>query len=142
MPVPFGFGVSDLVEGINIIRTGITALNDTRGAKASYRDFSETLSDLLHTLVALENLELPPHSEQSKNAINRHISRIRNIISNFIATTTKFQRSLLGPGTGWWMNSLRKIEWQICKKEDLDSFNERLRRQELHLITCLTQVSL
>jgi hypothetical protein len=141
MPVPFGFGVSDIIESIKLIKAGVKALDDSRGAKKSYKEFSESLISLEDLFVAIDNLVLPEQLEQSKIAIRHRVTRTRRIISEFVATTTKYQRSLSDPGVGW-VDSIRKLQWQICKKQDIDSFHEQLKRQELDLLTCLTQISL
>ena len=36
MGVPFGFSVGDLIAGIGLIRTAISAFSDTRGAAQEY----------------------------------------------------------------------------------------------------------
>jgi hypothetical protein len=141
MPAPFGFGVSDIIEGVTLIARGVKALDDAKGAKKGYQEFVDCLASLLDSLTALDNIELPRELEQSKRAIRSRVSRIRRVISEFVATTKKYQRHLSGPGLGW-TDGIRKIQWQLCKTQDLDLFHERLRRQEQDLLTCLAQVSL
>jgi hypothetical protein len=141
MPAPFGFGVSDIIEGITLIVAAVKALDDANGAKKGYREFVECLTSLLDNFAALDNLELPEQLEQSRRAIRSQVARIRRIISDFVVTTTKYQRSLSEPGLGW-TDGIRKIQWQLCKKKDLDLFHESLRRQDQDLLTCLAQVNM
>jgi len=141
MPAPFGFGVSDIIEGITLVVQGVKALDDAKGAKKGYNDFVDCLTSLLDSFAALENVELPKELEQSKRAIRRRIARIRRIISEFVGTTRKYQRHLSGPGFGW-TDCIKKIQWQLCKRHDLDSFHDKLRGEEQELITCLAQVFL
>jgi hypothetical protein len=140
MVAPFGFGVGDIIQGIILIVDGVKALDNAKGAKKSYREFVECLTSLLDNFVALDNLDLPEQLEQSKKRIRSRVARIRRIISEFVATTKKYQRHLSEPGLSW-TDGIKKIQWQLCKKQDLDSFHEGLRQENQDLLTCLVLVN-
>jgi hypothetical protein len=50
MGMPFGFSVGDLIAGIGLVRSVISAFSDTRGAAQEYEQLVNTLDILSRSL--------------------------------------------------------------------------------------------
>lgn len=133
MSAGFGFSVGDLVLGLKLIKQSIDALQDTKGSSADYQALSHEIDSLKDGLEAVEELRLEqrlgPNSKPCI-AIQQAVSRCRQCIDIFLSTISKYQswlRTKDASGSVWKAN-LKKIEWALCKKDDVNRFRAQLER--------------
>ncbi len=133
MSAGFGFSVGDVVLGLKLIKQSIEAFEDTRGSSADYQALSHEIDSLKDGLEAVEDLRLDDRlGPKSKAciAVRDAVSRCRRCIDVFVASITKFQPWLrpnesCGPA---WKANLKKIQWALCKKDDVNRFRSQLER--------------
>lgn len=117
---PFGFSAGDFIAGVSLVRKSIRALNDSAGARASYRQLVSELSELDEALTGVSNLQLSPTQSAQKVALEQVVSQCQNSITAFLNQNSKFQRSLATASgqpssTTRWKASIHKIQWALCK---------------------------
>lgn len=133
MSAGFGFSVGDLVLGLKLIKQSVEALQDTKGSSAHYQIFCHELDSLKDGLEAVEELSLEQRlGPKSKPciAIQQAVERCRRCIDVFLTTITKYQpwlRTNKSSGSAWKAN-LKKIQWALCKKDDVNRFRAQLER--------------
>jgi len=166
MVFPFGIGIGDFMDGIKVLKDSIRALSQTRGAAKQYQDLLRSLSSIEKTLRLIGALELDESLQGSKrDAILESTGMLRDCINNFLRDTVKFK--LLQKPTGvrptigatsststssssvsasihWslltFKASVRKIEWAVCKREEVKKFREDINsccNNILMQLTCL-----
>ncbi|KAL8982701.1 MAG: hypothetical protein Q9205_002865 [Flavoplaca limonia] len=148
MSAGFGFSVGDIVAGLKVIKQSIEAFQDTKGSSATYQALTHEIDSLKDGLEAIEDLSLAqrfgPKSKQSL-AVQEAVTRCWHCIDNFLSTTAKFQ-PWLGPGASPGFHrkaSLRKIQWALCKKDDVSHFRAQLERHcsSISMLLVTLQVS-
>lgn len=133
MSAGFGFSVGDLVLGLKLIKQSIEALGDTKGSSAEYQALTHEIDSLKDGLEAVEDLRLDNRlGPESKTciAIQEAVSHCQRCIDVFLSTITKYQpwlRTNESSGSAWKVN-LRKIQWALCKREDVNRFRSQLER--------------
>ncbi|KAL8968549.1 MAG: hypothetical protein Q9183_002414, partial [Haloplaca sp. 2 TL-2023] len=133
MSAGFGFSIGDIVAGLKLIKQSVEALQDTKGSSAEYEALGHEIDSLKDGLEAVEDLQLAERSgpESKQNiAIREAILRCRRCVDTFVLTIAKYQpwlRSKAPRGTTWKAN-LKKIQWALCKKDDLNRFRMQLER--------------
>ena len=133
MSAGFGFSVGDIVAGLKLIKQSVEALQDTKGSSTEYEALGHEIDSLKDGLEAVENLQLAERLglESKQNiAIREAILRCRRCVDTFVLTITKYQpwlRSKASTGMTWKAN-LKKIQWALCKKDDLIRFRIQLER--------------
>lgn len=127
MAVPFGFSISDLVGGIKVIVTCIEAIHDVKGASAHYQALTIELQSLQSGLEAIDELRLERTAQKQHAAIAEAVGRCRCCIEAFIQRIAKYQ-PWLQPGLQGWKANVRKIQWMMCKKDDVVKFKADLER--------------
>ncbi|KAL9596324.1 MAG: hypothetical protein Q9219_005878 [cf. Caloplaca sp. 3 TL-2023] len=134
MSAGFGFSVGDLVLGLKLIKQSIDALEDTKGSSAGYQALICEIDSLNDGLEAVENLRLEQRfGSKSKPciAIGEAVLRCHDCIDLFLSTIAKYQpwlRTNRISGSVW-KAKLKKIQWAICKKDDIGLFRAQLERQ-------------
>ena len=124
---PFGFSVSDFVAGINLVRELIKALEDSAGSSAEYRDLIKELYSLERALLEVKHLELDDAQHSQGVALRQAATQCQQSIDGFLQKVRKFQPALrTGGSSSSWRDSLRKIEWALYKKEDVQKFRAQL----------------
>ncbi|KAL8731609.1 MAG: hypothetical protein Q9166_003297 [cf. Caloplaca sp. 2 TL-2023] len=148
MSAGFGFSVGDIVAGLKLIKQSIEALQDTKGSTADYQALSHEIDSLKDGLRAVEDLSIDQHfgpkSKQSI-AIQEAVSRCWYCIKIFLTTTATYQpwlQTSVPPGLGWKAN-LKKIQWALCKKDDVNRFRIQLERHcsSISMLLVTLQVS-
>ncbi|KAL9597176.1 MAG: hypothetical protein Q9179_004356 [Wetmoreana sp. 5 TL-2023] len=133
MSAGFGFSVGDIVAGLKLIKQSIEALQDTKGSSADFQALSHELDSLKDGLEAVEDLHLDQRfgvkSKQSV-AIQEAVSRCWHCINTFLSTISRYQpwlqtKALPGPV---WKANLKKIQWALCKKDDVNRLRIQLER--------------
>lgn len=129
MAVGFGFSVSDICMGLKIIKDSIGALNDTKGASADYTKLVTEVQSLQDGLEAVQDLqEAGGLSEKQCAALDRAIGACQENVQDFLNSISKYQPYLRDGASGM-QSKFRKIQWALCKKEDVAHFREQLARQ-------------
>ena len=129
MAVGFGFSVSDICMGLKIIKDSIGALNETKGATADYAKLLTEVQSLQDGLAAVQDLqEAGVLSDKQDAALNRAISACQENIQEFLITISKYQPYLRNDASGM-VSKFRKVQWALCRKEDIAKFREQVARQ-------------
>ncbi|KAL8769526.1 MAG: hypothetical protein Q9209_004587, partial [Squamulea sp. 1 TL-2023] len=133
MSAGFGFSVGDIVGGLRLIKQSIEAVQDSKGSSADYQALIHEIDSLKDGLEAIEDLRLDqrfgPNSKQGL-AVQDAVSRCWLCVDTFLSRTAKYQpwlQSDAAPGSGWKAN-LKKIQWALCKKDDVSRFRAQLER--------------
>ncbi|KAL9079208.1 MAG: hypothetical protein Q9157_001877 [Trypethelium eluteriae] len=116
MVVPFGISVGDFIAFIEITIKVVNALQDSKGARKEYEGISRELVSLKHALTGIQD--------------------------DFLDKTQKYDLSL-GSATHSrpkWKDGLRKIQWTLYSKEDVQKFRWQLYSHTASLILLLGQV--
>lgn len=133
MSVGFGFSVSDIVMGLKLIKQSIEALQDTKGSSADFRALTHEIDSLKDGLEAVEDLKLDQQfglKSKQAAAIRHAVSRCRQCIETFLSTIAKYQPCLRtkAPASATWKANLKKIQWALCKQDDVNRFRAQLER--------------
>lgn len=134
MSAGFGFSIGDLIQGLKLIKQSIKALEDTRGSSADYQALSDEIHSLQDGLEAVEDLRLDQRlGLESKPyiAIQAAVTRCQRCIDVFLSTIRKYQpwlQTIHASGSAWKAN-LRKIQWALCEKDDVNRFRAQLERR-------------
>ena len=147
MSAGFGFSVGDIVAGIKLIKQSIEALQDTKGSSADYQALTQEIDSLKDGLEAIQDLELDQQlglkSKQSV-AIQDAVSRCWRCIDDFLSLIAKYQPWLRARNSSnsIWRANLKKIQWALCKKDDVDRFRAQLERHcsSLNMLLVTLQV--
>ena len=124
---PFGFSVGDFVSGINLVRELIKALEDSAGSSAEYRDLIKELYSLERALIEVKHLDLDDTQHSQGIALQQAATQCQQTIDEFLQKIQKFRPAFrVGGSKSSWRDSLRKIEWALYKKEDVQRFRAQL----------------
>ncbi|KIW11410.1 hypothetical protein PV08_10710 [Exophiala spinifera] len=140
----FGFSAGDIITSINLIKDVIKALRSTRGASCEYVDLTFELYGLQDALREIQILH--PQLEQGslQASLAAAAQKCQATIDNFIEGLKKYQ-PCLGNSNGEshsWRGTLRKIQWQICKKDDIVNFRAEIgsHSHSIHMLLLNYQV--
>lgn len=134
MSAGFGFSVGDIVAGLKLIKQSIEAIQDTKGSTADFEALGHEIASLKAGLEAVEDLKLDQtFGSESKQcvAIGQAIARCWKCIDIFLSTIAKYQpwlRSKAASASLNWKANLKKIQWALCKKDDVNRFRAQLER--------------
>jgi hypothetical protein len=122
MAVPFGFSIGDFIAGIKLLKTGLDSLSDTRGAKADYLELRRTLGALDKVLNETNQLTTAQHQ-----AAVEEVAVCKDCIEKFLVEFKKFELLECGPVNASKLRfALRKLQWSLCKKDDVRVFKDHL----------------
>ena len=128
MATGFGFSVGDLLAGIRVFKDSIEAFSDTKGASADFASLVNEISTLQDGLEAIEELQLEQNfSSKQATALERSLSACQKSIDEFLGSIAKYQPHLRSQTSGW-RSSYRKVQWALCKKEDVANFRANVAR--------------
>lgn len=122
-PPGFGFSVGDFLSGLELIRQLIKALEDSSGSSKEYRDLIRELYSLERALIEVKSLNI--EESPQKRAVEQVAVQCQQTISFFLEQIAKYQPSLGGLGKSW-RGSLRKVQWALYKKEDVQKFRAQI----------------
>lgn len=143
----FGFSVGDFIAGVSLVKKLIRALNDSAGARASYRQLISELFDLDEALTGVSNLQLNPAQLAQKIALEQVASQCQLSISAFLDKNAKFEGSLgVDPeqptSTPRWQASLHKIQWALCKDSAIQALRTEIRAHTTTLNLLLSTIQM
>jgi len=85
MAVPFGFSISDFIACIGIIRDGISAFSDARGARNDYELLKATLDSLEQSFEDIRQISLDPQRDFNQHAtVTPAVDRCWKCIDSFL----------------------------------------------------------
>jgi hypothetical protein len=123
MTAPFGFSVGDFIAGIKLLKTAYDSLSDVGGAKADYLDLRKTLSALDKALNEASQFTTSQHQA----AVGEEVKDCKECVKKFLVDFKKFELLKSGPvNMGKLGFAFRKIQWSLCKKEDVRKFKDHL----------------
>jgi hypothetical protein len=129
MVFPFGVSVSDFVAGIKLLKESIEALCDAKGARADYAELSRSLSSLERALTVASAVVLD--TDNRRNALRKTLENCKQCITSFLVDIEKFNLLLDQNASKRRIAAgIRKIQWAVCKKEDVMKFRSQI---EMHV---------
>ena len=138
MSVGFGFSVGDFIAALELVNDVIDALREANGAGAQFRELVGELNTLKTALCGVEELELDDAQINGRDALQAAAAQCQTTINDFWKTIQKYQTHLRVQGSGssvkdGWM----KIQWAVCKKDDVARFKEKLKGHTLAIAVAL-----
>ena len=139
MSVGFGFSFGDFVSAISLVITLYDALQDSRGASDEIRMLQDELKVLETALKTVDGCKL---SESQYSTAIQAVGGCHKCIAEF----TKRVLDKYVPITLRHMplkDSLKKVKWVLCKKEEVNSLRAKLagQVQALNLLISAIQLS-
>ena len=139
----FGFSVGDFVGGIELVRQLINALKSSAGSSKEYQDLIHELYSLERSLLEVKHLQVNEALYLQKRAIEQAASQCQDTISQFLSKISKYQPALCVYGSGSsWRNSLRKIQWALYQKEDVQTIRAQIQGHASSIMTLLLTIQL
>ncbi|KAL8740270.1 MAG: hypothetical protein Q9190_007005 [Brigantiaea leucoxantha] len=133
MSAGFGFSVGDVIAGLRLIKQSIEALQDSKGSSADCEALDHEIDSLKDSLEAVDDLHLDERlgaSSKQSIAVREAIERCWRCIDQFLSVTAGYRQWLRGkvPSHLAWKANLKKIQWALCKKDDVKKFRAQLER--------------
>jgi hypothetical protein len=126
MVFPLGVSVGDFISGIQLLRSTIKALNDARGARSNFQQLCASLESLETALALVAQLILTPDQASHKKAVVDAVGRCRQCADAFVEQIDRFEVLKFQTQSRWSLEKLgiclRKIQWSLLKKDDVDQF--------------------
>jgi hypothetical protein len=127
MAVCFGFSVGDIIAGIGMIKDAVKAIDDSQGASKDYRTLMKELDGLKEALDAIGSLKIDPDRYVTvKKPIEDAVAGCKACIDDILRSIAKYQPHLMGSKSKQWRSILRKVQWALCTREDVQNFRSRL----------------
>ena len=143
MAVPFGFSAGDFIAALKLVKDVIDALRDSGGASEEYRELINELYTLETALLEVKRVELDDEQHAQRVALQQAASQCHRTIDEFWTKIRKYQPHLRAGGSvskvkdGW-----RKVQWALCKKEDIADFRAKLKGHTGSINILLTTVQM
>ena len=133
----FGFSVGDFITGIQLTRDLIKALNESAGAKATYRRLITELLNLDDALNRVRHLKVDGTHNTQRIALEQVAVQCQSSITEFLRKSEKFKTTLgTGPGASSgtldtasqppstsspskWRSTMHKIQWALLKDGEI-----------------------
>lgn len=139
----FGFSFGDFVDGIELVRQLINALKSGAGSSKEYQDLIHELYSLERSLLEVKHLQVDDAQRAQKIAVEQAAVRCQTTISEFLSKVSKYQPSLRAGGSGSsWRDRLRKIQWALYRKEDVQRFRAQIQGHASSIMTLLMTLQL
>lgn len=123
MAAAFGFSAGDLIMGVNLIRNIIKALNDSKGSSKEYLELICELRGLEVVLIQVESQYSLITDLGQQSALRQSVEECVTIVEKFLRSLGKYHGhlSLFGSNNKL-KDSVRKMQWHLCKADELNSF--------------------
>jgi hypothetical protein len=123
-----------LISGVKLVKDAIEATSDTRGARADFVELSRSLASLDRALNSVSALKL------DVEGLNETVDNCRKCFLKFLVDIAKFRILNEEYATkGRVCTNIRKIQWALCKKEDVRKFraevDAHIKSLEMMLLT-------
>ncbi|CZR53653.1 uncharacterized protein PAC_03533 [Phialocephala subalpina] len=127
MSVGFGFSAGDFIAALQLVSTVIDALRDSGDSSTEYRALISQLFTLETALLTVKRLEVDDEQHAEYIALRQAACQCQRTIDAFWEKIKKYQPSLRTGGSGSRVrDGWRKIQWALCKKDDLVKFKADL----------------
>lgn len=128
MAAAFGFSVGDVLAVVNLVSTVIDSLRSASGSGSQYRDLVSELQTLKDSLIHVKHVALNETQDVGQNALLAAVAQCQQTVDEFVKKIEPYQPYLATGGSGnkakdAWM----KIKWATCKREDIETFRQKLR---------------
>jgi hypothetical protein len=128
MSVGFGFSVGDFITGIQLVREVISSLQSCAGSALDYQTLVYELFTLERALLEVKSLRFEDCEAAQLDALKCAATQCQSTIDRFLAKIKKYQPSLNAQGSGSKVrDGIRKIQWALCNKTDLEVFKAEVR---------------
>jgi hypothetical protein len=128
-----GWSVRDIFAGIGVLIHVFEALDNSKGAKASYAELIRELASFQSALDGIERSGLStvqaslPSSTQT--VVEEVVQRCQCCIDIFVSRIGKFKAvDMNQSGSKWYLEifkkNVRAVEWAMCKKGEIDEFRK------------------
>jgi len=139
----FGFSFGDFVDGIELIRQLINAVKDGAGSSREYQDLVHELYSLERALLEVKRVQAIDELRPQRIAMEQAALQCQETISQFLSKISKYQPSLRVGGSGsTWRDGLRKIQWALYRKEDVQRFRAQIQGHTSSIMTLLMTMQL
>ncbi|ERF77094.1 hypothetical protein EPUS_06312 [Endocarpon pusillum Z07020] len=140
MAEAFGFSTGDFINSINLVKDIIKALNDSKGSSREYLEVIAELRGLETVLILVKTQYNTTAQISQRTALRQAVEDCHTCIDNFLRSIQKYHGHLTTLGSNnKWKDGLRKIQWHLCKADELSSFRLRIASQvqniEMLLVT-------
>ena len=143
MALAFGFSTGDTITGIGLIKDLITAIQDSKGSSREYLEVISELWGLESALLEVKKLPFRDEQHQQQAVLREAVVRCRTCIDDFLTTITKYHSHLRLDGSQRpWQDAIRKMQWRLSKKEDIERFRSAIvfHTQALQILLVTTQL--
>jgi hypothetical protein len=111
---PFGFGVGDFINTIDLVRKAGKALQDHGGASAEYQQIAQNLQSLQVIFQYLESLESSEANRSLLNGIQAQAHQSLKPLNEFLRNVAKYEKRLgSAAGGGRFLSGARKAQWAV-----------------------------
>ena len=125
--IPFGWSAGHIATAISILVKIADGLKETGGAASQCRHIIHDLRALELVLDYIENLESQDADYSVAQALCARSQSSRNVLNNFLATVSKYERSLgYDEGSKWHSHILRKTQWTLFAAKEVRLLQEAL----------------
>ena len=129
MAVGFGFSVSDICNGLKLIRDSVSALDEKHGVTSEYEALLREIQSLQDGLYAIDEiLENEELQSNQRAALERAVNACRTSIEDFLGAISKYQPHIANVKSLGITPKFRKIKWALCKGDDVKHFRSQLER--------------
>lgn len=119
----FGLSVGDFVTALHLVGTVIGAIRESGGSGPEYRELVNVLYSLETALLQVKQLELEEHQRSEYLALRQAAAQCQTTINGFYGRIKKYQKHLRTEGSdSALIDALRKVQWRMCRKDDLMKF--------------------
>ncbi|KAL5350845.1 hypothetical protein ACLOAV_004416 [Pseudogymnoascus australis] len=123
----FGFSAGDFIAALELVATVIDALRESGGASSEYREIVRQLYSLETALIRVKRLEVDPAQNAELVSLQQAAAQCQQTIDDFLKKVQKYQPHLrAGCSSSRLKDGWMKIQWAVCKKEDVARFKADL----------------
>ena len=144
MSVGFGFSVGDFIAALGLVKTVISALEDSGHVSAEFRELLRELYTLETALLGVKCLEVDDSRFAEVIALRQAAAQCQRTIDDFWTIIGTYQPQLQqGAGSGQrWKDRWIKVKWAVCRKDDVAKFKADLsmHTQSIQLLMATLQI--
>jgi hypothetical protein len=123
----FGFSAGDFINGINLIKTLIEALHESRGSSQEFLEVINELYSLERALLEVKTMQFSGKESVQHAAILQAVALCRSSVDKFVAGISKYQPHLrIGGSSEYCLGILRKVQWRLYKRDELIRFRSEI----------------
>ena len=123
----FGFSVGDLLAALDLVVTAIDALRDSGNASSQNRELLRELYSLETALIRVKRLDVDDELQAEAIALRQAAGQCQKTIEEFWKKICKYQPHLQrGGSTSRAKDGWMRIQWALCKQDDVTKFKADL----------------